>query len=190
MRKLKLQVQMTVDGFIGGSNGEMDWVSFNWDESLKKYVADLTEPVGTIVLGRNLATGFIPHWKSVAEGEDNEMTAAGKKFTDTPKVVFSKTITESQWDNTEMANGDLINEITALKNEGNGDIIAYGGAQFVSSLIAANLIDEYHLFINPVAIGNGLPIFKNLEEKLQLKLIKATPFDCGITVLCYEPVRE
>jgi dihydrofolate reductase len=183
MRILKLQVQMTVDGYIGGPNGEMDWMTFNWDDKLKEYVTALTEPVDTIVLGRKLAEGFIPHWASVAADSNNPEVAAGKKFTDTPKVVFSKTLEESSWSNTDLAKGDLKDEIIKLKKQTGGDIIAYGGATFVSALIQHGLIDEFHLFINPVAIGGGTSIFK---ENQSLRLVKATPFDCGIVVLHYK----
>ena len=187
MRKLKLQVQMTVDGYIAGPNGEMDWMTFNWDDGLKQYVTDITNPVDCIVLGRNLAEGFIPHWASVAADPENPEVAAGKKFTDTPKVVFTKTLDRSAWDNTILAKGDLVDEITTLKNQDGHDIIAYGGATFVSALIKHGLIDEYHLFVNPAAIGNGLPIFKELDGKQNLTLKKSEAFACGIVLLCYEP---
>jgi dihydrofolate reductase len=85
--------------------------------------------------------------------------------------------------------GDLVQEVNALKKQNGGDLIAYGGGKFVSSLIQNNLIDEYHLFVNPTAIGNGMPIFKSLENNLNLKLIKAKPFKCGIVVLCYKPKK-
>jgi dihydrofolate reductase len=183
MRKLKLQVQMTIDGFIGGPNGEMDWVSFNWTDDINAFVAGIVSNIGTIVLGRKLAEGFIPHWAGVAADPENPEYEGGRVFTDTPKVVFSKTLSESPWPNTTIAKGDLVEEITALKNAEGGDIYACGGATFVSSLIAADLVDEYFLFVNPTAIGNGLAIFKNIEDKLRLKLVKATTFDCGIVAL-------
>lgn len=180
MRKLKLQVQITVDGYIAGPNGEMDWMVWNWDDELKKYVGELTEPVDCIVLGRKLAQGFIPHWASHPEAEGAD------KFNTTHKVVFTKTLEKSEWDNTVLAKGDLVEEINNLKNEEGGDIIAYGGATFVSALIKNGLIDEYHLFVNPTVIGNGMTIFKELQSKQNLTLIKATPFDCGIVVLNYK----
>ena len=106
---------------------------------------------------------------------------------DTPKTVFSHTLTHTDWKNTTLANGDLVEEVNQLKNQTGGDLIAYGGAKFVSSLIEANLIDEYHLFINPAAIGEGLTIFSSLTEKRNLQLKQAKAFACGITVLHYEP---
>ncbi len=181
MRKLKLQVQMSVDGYIAGTNREMDWMVWNWDDELKKYVTELTEPVDCIVLGRKLAQGFIPHWASHPELEGAD------KFINTAKVVFTKTLEKSEWDNTVLAKGDLVDEITKLKKQDGKDIIAYGGASFVSALIKQGLIDEFHLFINPTAIGSGMSIFKELDSKQNLTLVKSTSFDCGIVVLNYVP---
>ncbi len=189
MRKLKLQVQISINGYIAGPTGEMDWMTWNWDTDLVNYVAALNDPIDTIVLDRKLAEGFIPYWAGVAADDGNEQQSAGKKFTDTPKVVFSRSLTESLWDNTALAEDDLIKEINKLKATEGGDIMAYGGASFVSSLIKDNLIDEYHLFVNPAAIPSGLPIFETATAAHQLELVKATGFNCGITVLHYKAKR-
>ena len=185
MRKLKLQVQMTVDGYIAGPSGEMDWLVWNWDDELKQYVTELTEPVDCIVLGRKLAQGFIPHWAAVAADPVHPEFTAGRKFSDTHKVVFTQSLDKSEWGNTVLAKGDLVDEITKLKKQDGKDIVAYGGATFVSALIKRGLIDEYHLFINPTAIGTGMAIFKELDSKQNLTLVKSTSFDCGIVVLNY-----
>jgi len=190
MRKLKLQVQMTVDGYIAGPNGEMDFMVWDWDHELEQYVAELTDPVDCIVLGRKLAEGFIPHWAAVATKPEDPQYAAGRKFTETHKVVFTKTLEEPLWENTVLAKGELVDEITRLKNQKGKDIIAYGGASFVSSLVREGLFDEFHLFVNPAAIGRGMPIFQELEGKQGLTLVKATPFTCGIVVLNYEPASD
>lgn len=187
MRKLKLQVQMTVDGYIAGPNGEMDFMMWNWDDELKQYVQEITDSVDCIILGRKLAEGFIPYWASVAANPDGEEFATGKKFAATPKVVFTKTLDQSEWNNTVLAKGDLTDEITQLKKQAGNDIIVYGGATFVSALIQHRLIDEFHLFINPTAIGNGMTIFKELDRKQNLTLVKSKSFDCGIVVLHYAP---
>ena len=142
-----------MDGFIAGVNNEMDWMVFDWDSEINQYVKELTEPIDCIVLGRRLAQGFIPHWAGVATNPNAPDFAAGKKFSDTQKVVFTKTLEKSEWANTDLAKGDLVDEIMKLKHQKGGDIIAYGGATFVSNLVKANIIDEYHLFINPAAIG-------------------------------------
>ena len=162
MRKLKLQVQTTIDGFIAGKNGEMDWMKFPWTDDIVNYVGEITENVDTIVLGRKLAEGFIPHWKNVAKDPNNPEYEGGIKYATTPKIVFTKTMKKSIWGNTDVANGELVEEINKLKNQNGKDIIVYGGGTFVTALIKAGLIDEFHLFINPTAIGNGMTIFKGL----------------------------
>ena len=182
MRKLKLQVQMTIDGYIAGLNGEMDWMTFNWDNELKKYVTDLSESVDCMVLGRKLAEGFIPYWASKPEGED---VAGIDKMNNIPKVVFTRTLDKSLWKNTVLAKGDLVEEITKLKEQDGKDIIVYGGATFISALIKHGLVDEFHLFINPVVIGSGLTIFNGLDKIQNLQLINSSAFVCGIVVLHY-----
>ncbi len=189
-RRLKLQMQTTIDGFVAGQNGEMDWVSFLWTEDIKQYVTRLTESVDTIILGRKLAEGFIPHWAGVAADSGNPEQAAGEKFSATQKVVFTKTLGKSEWENTLLAKGNMADEVIKLKNQKGKDIIAYGGVSFASALVKQGLIDEYHLFVNQAAIGKGLSIFKELTERLNLTLIKALPFDCGIVVLHYEPDKN
>ena len=186
MRKLKLQVQTTIDGFIAGTNGEMDWMQFPWTEDVTNYVKQITEPVDTILLGRKLAEGFIPHWESVAKNPSDPDFEGGTKYTKTPKIVFTKTLDKSIWDNTILAKGDLVEEVNKLKSQNGKDIIVYGGGTFVTSLIKAGLIDEFNLFINPSAIGNGMTIFKGRETEQKMKLKLAQQFGNGIVLLCYE----
>lgn len=187
MRKFKLQVQTTVDGYMGGPNGEMDWMTLPWSDDLNAYVNALDLPVDCIVLGRKLAEHFIPAWEAGPEGEDQ---ASIEKMNETPKVVVSNTLTESPWKNAVVAGGDLTETVNRLKSQPGGEMIAYGGATVVSNLIAEGLLDELHLFVNPTAIGAGIPVFPNLEAHQQLRLVTAQPFDCGIAALHYEPKRS
>lgn len=187
MRKLKLQAQMTVDGFVAGPNGELDWMIFGADERMSERVNELTDSSDTILMGRKMTDGFIDYWTSVLENPESPEYDFARKMIDIPKIVFSKTVTESKWVNTTVANGDLTEEIEKLKNLDGKDIIVYGGASFVSSLIEKNLINEYHLIVNPVAIGKGLSIFGDLEEKLNLRLVKSEVFSTGEVELNYVP---
>lgn len=189
MPKLKLQVQMTVDGRIAGPHGEMDFMTWDWDDELKAYVEELTESVDTIILGRKLAEGFIPYWAGVAANPEEPEQASGKRFTEMPKVVFSRTLDQSNWPNAVVAS-DLTGEVTRLKQAGGKDLITYGGAELVSSLLRHRLIDELHLFINPVAIGEGKTIFDRLEGSQALKLVQSKGFPCGIALQHYAVVRE
>jgi dihydrofolate reductase len=186
LRKLKLQVQMSIDGCIAGPNNEMDWMVWYGDEKLRECENRIHEPVDTILLGRKMAGEFISYWSDVAGKPDDPEYAFAKKMIETPKVVFTKTLDKSEWINTELATGDLKDEISRLKSQKGGDIIVYGGASFDSSLIKEKLIDEFYLFVNPVAIGKGKTIFKDLSEIQKLSLIESISFDSGIVLLHYE----
>lgn len=188
MRKLKLQVQITVDGFITGPSGEMDWMTFPWSEDIIEYVREITKPVDTIILGRKLAEGFIPHWENVVQDPKNPEYEGGLKYTLTRKIVFTKTLDKSIWNNTEIAKGELVEEITNLKNKEGKDIIVFGGGTFVSALIKNKLIDELHLFVNPSAIGSGMPIFKELTAMQKFSVVNVKHFECGIITLIYKPI--
>jgi dihydrofolate reductase len=190
LRKIKLQVQMSVDGCIAGPNSEMDWLVGNLDDKLKKYVDGLTEPVDTILLGRKMTDGFISYWSNVMSKPDDPWNAIAKKMIETPKVVFTKTLNKSEWINTDIATGDLMDEISKIKSQNGRDIIVYGGASFDASLIKEKLIDEFYLFINPVAIGTGMTIFKDLNEIQKFTLIESITFDCGIVLLHYETTKD
>ena len=105
----------------------------------------------------------------------------------TPKVVFSKTQTEPNGKNATITNGDLVTEMNKLKGQDGKDIIVYGGGGLASALIKEGLIDEYYLFMNPAALGKGLPIYQLLNDTLKLKLVSTKAFNCGIVLLCYQP---
>ncbi len=188
MRKLRLQVEISIDGCIAGPNNEMDWLV--WDDNYIKYIHEIAESVDTIILGRKMVDGFISHWSDVMNKPDDPWNAFAKKMVEIPKVVFTKTLNKSEWINTDIATGDLKDEITKLKNLDGWDIIVYGGASFDSSLIKEKLIDEFYLFVNPIVIGNGKTIFKDSKEIQKLTLIESKVFDCGVVLLHYEAKKN
>jgi dihydrofolate reductase len=155
-----------------------------------EYEDRLHEQVDTILLGRKMTAEFISYWSDVLKRPEDKEYSFAKKMMETPKIVFTKTLNKSEWPNTEIATGDLREEITKLKNQDGGDIIVYGGASFDSSLIKENLIDEYYFFVNPVAIGNGKTIFKDLKEIRKLSLIESITFESGKILLHYEVKRN
>ncbi len=188
MRKLKLQVQMSVDGCIAGPNNETDWLTRGNDSF--KYVNDIVDSSDTILMGRKMVDGFIPYWTEVAGKLDDPMNAFAKKMIETPKIVFTKTLNKSEWINTEIATGDFRDEITKLKSLDGKDLLVYGGASFDSSLIKEKLIDEFYLFVNPIIFGNGKTIFKDLKEIQKLTLIESKMFESGLVLLHYEAKRN
>jgi dihydrofolate reductase len=186
MRKLRLQVQMSVDGCIAGPNGEMDWMVGLLDDELIKYAYKITESVDTILMGRKMTDGFISFWLDMMNKPDDPWYAFSKKMIEIPKVVFTKTLNKSRWINTDIATGDLIEEVSKIKSQNGRDIIVYGGASFDSSLIKEKLIDEFYLFVNPIVMGSGKTIFRDLNEIQKLTLIDSKVFDCGLVLLHYE----
>ncbi|MGH9910923.1 MAG: dihydrofolate reductase family protein [Nitrososphaeraceae archaeon] len=190
LRRLRLHVQMSIDGCIAGPNGEMDWMVGLLDDELIKYVSKITESVDTILLGRKMTDVFISTWLDVMNKPDDRWYAFAKRMIEIPKVVFTKTLNKSQWINTDIATGDLIEEVSKIKSQNGRDIVVYGGASFDSSLIKEKLIDEFYLFINPVAIGNGMTIFKDLNEIQKYSLIESKVFESGEVLLRYEPKRS
>ena len=186
LRKLKLHVQMSIDSCIAGPNGEMDWMVGLLDDKLIKYENELMESFDTILLGRKMTDLFISYWSDVISKPDDPWYEFAKKMIETPKVVFTKTLNKSKWINTDLATGDLTDEIIKLKSRDGRAMVVYGGASFDSSLIKLGLIDEFLLFINPVAIGNGMTIFRDLNEIQKFNMVKSIAFDCGIVLLHYE----
>ena len=198
MRKLKLETQVSIDGFIADINGNTDWMIWNWgsdwtwDEELQRYHTELTKSVDCILLSKQMAEeGFNAHWQKVTEDPSDTRFSFAKHITDTHKIVFSRTLDQSTqipggWHNTEIANGNFIDVVKNLKKQDGKDIIVYGGSTFVASLIKAGLIDEFHLLVNPVVLGHGLSIFNTIDNKQSMELIKAKSYKCGIVLLYYK----
>jgi dihydrofolate reductase len=185
MRKLKLQMQMSLDGFVStGPNDEQKWVTWALQD-IKAHVLELLDSSDTIIIGRKLAIDYIPYWQDVFTQPDHELYELAQRIVVAKKIVFTHTLEASQWDNTTLATGNLVDEIKELKNQDGKDIVVYGGTSFVSSLIKKQLIDEFHFFINPVAIGKGDSIFDRLDGFLQFKLLNTIVYNSGIVMLHY-----
>lgn len=194
MRKLKLQMQITIDGFVAGRNGEQDWVFISGKadpEALQKVIGfgvDLASSCDTLLLGRKLAaSGFCTYWENIADNQpENPWNPLAKLIADHRKIAFSHSETSvPAGRNLKVENGNLATVVQSLKNQPGKDILVYGGADFVSSLVSLNLIDEYHLVVNPIAIGSGLSIFK---ERKMLELVSSMAFKHGKVVNKYVPV--
>jgi dihydrofolate reductase len=184
MRKLKLQMQATVDGYVAGPEGQLDWMTFDMDQGLIAQINRLTDSSDTILLGRKMTDGFVKYWEQVLTRKDSPEFGFAQKMVGLPKVVFSKTLDHVEGKNIRVENGDLVDVVKQLKSQQGKDIIVYGGATFVSSLIEHGLIDELNFFVNPVAIGSGMRVFKG---KKPLKLAASTAYPCGIVVNSYLP---
>jgi dihydrofolate reductase len=198
MRKLILQMQVSVDGYVGRAGDGPSWQVWDWgpecpwDDPLKKRFNAVFRDVDTILLSRKiLEGGYLDHWSQFArEYADNPDLAFAKSIVDARKVVFSKTLPKTTWDRTELARRPLAEEVKALKAESGRNLIAFGGAGFASALIANDLVDEYQFYVNPVALREGLSIFKERGIDSNLELRGAEAYACGIVVVRYGPGRR
>lgn len=183
MRKLKLQMNMTLDAFVGDSKSQLDWMLPEVDKKHIKQLHDLTGSVDAIVMGRVMASEAVPYWESVARTKkrDEEVEYA-RFFVDTPKIIFSKTLKTFDGKNISIEK-DLKKEINQLKAEKGKDIMAYGGARFATALIEQGLIDELNLFVHPVVTGKGLSIF---SKKFQFELVQSQSYSNGIVFHQYK----
>ena len=184
MARLKLQMQISVDGFDPEGRDR----NTSWDEE-RDYSRELLESADTIVLGRKTAVDFIPYWDKAAEETDNSWQDVARQISQARKVVFSSSPDHPGWNNSNIETGDLADAINRLKAENARDIIVYGGVSFVESLISRNLVDEFHLIVNPIALGSGKSVFSGLTDLLRLELKKSIGFSSGRVLLHYDLPR-
>lgn len=192
MRKLMMKMSLSVDGFVGGPNGEQDWVFKSSDETSRDWAVTPFREAGLIIMGRKSFETMATYWPTATgpfAGPMNEI----------PKGVFTKkgfkgidlvpgaeqSPAAATWAKARVFDGDLAEEIRKLKSEPGKPIMALGGAGFMQSLIATGLIDEYHLAIHPVVLGKGLTIFNGAAQALDLKLVDVRTFPGGIVAHTY-----
>ena len=180
MRRVVLQMGVTLDGYVSGSGGEGDWGLPPEHPDVRAWKVASLRQVGTHIMGRVTYEQMATHWPSATGDYADFMNKL-------PKVVFSATLPAADWPGTRIARGDLAAEIAALKDESGGEIMAHGGAAFVQALSRHGLIDEYRLVILPVALGAGLPLFKDLPRPLRLDLTETRSFPSGTIINVYQP---
>jgi dihydrofolate reductase len=187
MRKIISFMHMSLDGFVAGPNGELDWA--NVDEELFNYVGERISQGDTALYGRVTYQMMQNYWPTAA----NSPTASkhdiehSKWYNNVHKVVLSKTMQDTGLANTTIISNNLaesINEIKQSNHGGNDEILLFGSPTAAHSLAKLDLIDGYWLFVNPIILGQGIPLFTDITEKIKLKLVTTTrQFTCGVTEL-------
>jgi dihydrofolate reductase len=180
MRRLILQIGISLDGFCAALDGSHPWGGEPEDGAQRRRKLEWVSEAGAHVMGRKTYEEMASFWPT----SQHEYAAPMNEI---PKVVFSKTLTEATWPVTEIARGDLAQEIARLKREPGNDLIAYGGAAFARSLIELGLIDEYRFTIQAAALGSGMPIFTGLSAPLHLDLVEAHAYPTGTAIHVYRP---
>ena len=180
MRKLIYSMGVSLDGFIAGREGEIDWAAP--DEELMRFHNEQTRELGAHLCGRGLYEDMLP-WETAEERRDLEFARIWKAI---PKVVFSTTLDKVEGNATLAAEG-VADEVAKLRQQPGKDI-SVGGAGLASTLVNADLIDEYRLFVSPVVLGAGTPYFPALEERLNLELLETMTFGSRVVYLRYQRV--
>jgi dihydrofolate reductase len=210
-RELILKMSMSVDGFVAGPNGELDWMFPTMSDAGRQWIIELLGQVSLHAMGHRTYQDMVAYWPTSTH-------PIARPMNEIPKAIFSRSgkISPPSLDKTTgalkdaekaddsghvsadpavldswlhpiVAGKDLVADIQRLKAEDGKPIIAHGGASFASSLIAANLVDVFHLVVHPVVLGRGLPIFAELENPVHLKLESLRQFDTGVVAKTYRP---
>ncbi len=182
MRKLVLSMGMSLDGLVArpGRFGAGGWGLAPEDPALKERKLGWMRDVDLHLMGRTTYQEMAGFWPTSGD-------AYAAPMNEVPKVVFSRTLERADWAQSRIARGELAEEIAELKREPGNDMLAWGGAAFAQSLSRLGLVDEYRLILQPVALGDGLPLFKGLSTPLRLELIDAQTYPTGAALHIYRP---
>lgn len=186
MRKVILFNMVTLDGFVAGPDGNIDW--HRVDEEFNDFAIEQLNSAGCLIFGRVTYQLMESYWPTQAAIETDPIIA--KKMNTLPKIVFSRTLDRVEWNNTQLVKTNTGEELLKLKQQSGRDLFIFGSADLAASLIRENLIDEYRLIVNPVVLGRGIPLFKDVQGPFQLEFEKARPFRNGNILLYYRQANE
>ncbi len=185
MRKIVSFVHVSLDGFVASADGGLGWVSITAE--LFEYVGQRIQQTDTALYGRITYQMMEAYWPTAAEQpnasqHDHEHS---RWYKTARKVVLSKTLADKNDAHTKIIRDHLSEEINMLKHETGSEILLFGSPSATHALMAENLIDEYWIFLNPVLLGQGIPLFKNIKDKTKLKLVTSKTFASGVVCLHY-----
>jgi len=188
MRRVILQIDLSIDGFAAGPHGETDWVTS--DEEMNHDGLDLLKMSDTILLGRVAYQDFSAYWPFADPNPATTLGQITQQLNQATKIVFSTTLNQvawGRWNNAKLIKGNIAEEVDALKALPGKDMLLYAGAEIVSKFIQLNLVDEYLLRVHPVILGTGKPIFSSITGRVHLSPVKTKSYLNGATMLIYQP---
>ena len=183
MRKLIAAINMTLDGFCDHTAGLPD-------EEIHQHYADLLDNADVVLYGR-ITYQLMQYWQTLIKNPSGEksMDDFAMAIDKIPKIVFSHTLKNTGWDSAKLSNQPIEEEVLELKQQSGKDILV-GSRSLILQLMELNLIDEYQLCVHPVVAGSGLPLFENIKDRIDLKLLKTKTFGCGAVMLYYEATKR
>jgi dihydrofolate reductase len=183
MRKLIVSNLVSLDGFISGSNGEIDWFVNIADKEFESYSINLINSIDTMLFGRVTYQLMESYWPTATTATDDQRIIDA--MNNSNKIVFSKTLEKVDWKNARLIKGKMVEEVKKLKDQPGKNMIIYGSGSIVSTLTQAGLIDDCRIFVAPIILGSGKPLFKDIKSKFVLKLVDSRAFTSGLFLLHY-----
>jgi len=185
MRSLVFFMHASLDGFVAGTKGEMNWIKV--DDEIFDFVTTLTDQADTALYGRVTYEMMEAYWPTAGEKPDASKHDKEHSvwYKNVSKVVLSKTMNETGLANTKVISDNLLENITLLKQQSGKNILIFGSPRASHSLLKIGLIDEYWIFVNPILLGQGIPLFKNVTDPVKLKLCESKTFTSGVVALHY-----
>ncbi len=178
MRKVIVSNVASLDGYFESRSKELDWVVT--DAEFFEYAKGLLRTVDTLLFGRATYLHMASYWPTAPVDEIAE------KMNNLPKVVFSKTLLKAEWNNSRLVANNIEEEVSRLKGQPGKDMVIFGSAMLASSLLQWGLVDEYRVILQPVLLGSGSPLFRDITERIRMKLMSAKSFGSGVVLLSYQ----
>jgi len=190
MRKLIISVNITLDGFMAGPDCELDWHFTRWTPEMAEAQSKQLSRADTILLGRVTYNAMATYWSAVKSNLcfPREDLAFADLMNSRQKVVFSRTLRKLNWENSIQISGNLGSEVYKLKRSAGSDILIYGSSKLVSGLLKLGIIDEYVLWIHPVMLGTGKPLFSKTKNITDMRLADVQQFNSGVMLLHYNRI--
>jgi dihydrofolate reductase len=178
MRRLFWQLSMTLDGFMAGLHGELEWTAQFADPDFDRYASEMLQSIDGVLLGRRTYQLFAEYWPH-ATGPD------AHRLNQLPKLVFSRTLKQVDWRNSRLVNDNVLDEVTRLKQQPGRDLAIFGSADLAATFMRHHLIDEFRILVTPVILGSGTPAFRDIGNQTGLTLSEATTWSSGTLALFY-----
>jgi dihydrofolate reductase len=188
MRKLVFFMHASLDGFVAGLNREMDWIKF--DDALFDFVGTMTDQADAALYGRVTYQMMESYWPTAGEKPNATKHEIEHSiwYKNVLKIVLSKTIKEIKQNNTLVIGENILDNINTLKQQDGKNILMLGSPSASNAILNKGLVDEFWVFVNPILLGKGIPLFKDITEKVKLSLIETKTFDIGVIALHYTKI--